>query len=353
MILVVNIELRRRNDKNSGHCSLFLLVLLFLSACQQVADQRQMFVLSGPIMGTDYRITLIGESQSEADSVHEKVLEVMNSVNQSMSTYVGDSEVNHINRALAGEKINVSKDLAKVLAAAQFVSKLSEGAFDITVGPLIDLWGFGANGEISNQPTIAQLRQVSDFVGYEKLSINEQQLQKLRKETEINLSAIAKGYAVDLVARSLEEQGFVDYLINIGGELRAAGVNIDQQVWRVGIEKPNLLGGIQQVVKLPNVGIATSGDYLNYLIIDGQQYSHTIDPQTNRPVLHKLALVSVIHESAMMADALATAMMAMGETKAWDFAQEKQLAAYFTVRNEPENSVTSLYTPEFEEYLDD
>jgi len=268
-------------------------------------------------------------------------------------TYVGDSEINRINKAKAGVDIIVSEGLARVLVAAQGVSEQSNGAFDITVGPLVDLWGFGSSGEISNQPTIAQIRQVKNFVGYTNLSLNGYRLRKKHEKTEINLSAIAKGFAVDLVAETLVEHGFTDFLINIGGELRAAGANIDQQIWRIGIEKPNLLGGVQQVVKLPNAAVATSGDYLNYLIIDGQHYSHTIDPKTFRPVLHKLALVSVIHENAMMADALATAMMAMGEEKAWDFAEKHRLAAYFSIRDQVENSVVSNYTPAFAEYLDD
>jgi thiamine biosynthesis lipoprotein len=165
------------------------------------------------------------------------------------------------------------------------------------------------------------------------------------------LSPIAKGYAVDKVASVIEAYGINDYLVNIGGELRASGKTVDAQLWRVGIEKPHILGGIQQIALLDNKAIATSGDYRNYLVVDGQQFSHTIDPITLKPVLHKLALVSVIADKASTADALATAMMVMGEEKAWSFALNNRLAAYFIVRGDENKPFVIKYTEEFERNL--
>ena len=335
-------------SKNSGLCSLFLIVLLgnVLFACSPT-KQFKSLTYSGPIMGTDFRITVVLPAERDGDILFEKIKTTMQDVEQSMSTYLSDSELSRFNAAPADRPIEISAGLAEVLSEALTISRLSDGFFDVTVGGLVNAWGFGPDGRIEAQPSAGDLRKLEQSVGYRKLSLNGRRLSKTDDRVMIDLSAIAKGYAVDQVASYLGQQGVQHFLIDIGGELRAAGRNIDKQLWRVGIERPEMQGGIDRIVALNNKAIATSGDYRNFLMIDGQKFSHTIDPKAMRPVLHRLALVSVIAEQASTADALATALMAMGETRAQQFARQNQLAAYFVIRNQQSGGYTTKITSQF------
>jgi len=393
------------NNKNSEHGSLFLFVCLVLvlatalSACQAQAPSKEQYVFTGPIMGTDYRITVVATSSelqqalenraSEANdasnssdanevSLPEKdgvaslskdgevslltkdevsrlleglILDAMNSVNQSMSNYIDSSEISRFNRLPAGVPFALSDDFYVVMSEAQRISTLSDGAFDVTLAKAIDAWGFGPDGQINRKPSDQRLEQLRAVTGYQKLVLENQALSKSINGVELSLSAIAKGYAVDKVGYALSRLGLNNYLVNIGGELRASGRNLAGDIWRVGVEKPHLLGGVQEIVSLENASIATSGDYRNYLVVDGEQFSHTIEPKSLKPVFHKLALVSVISENAATADALATAMMAMGETQAWIFAQENKLAAYLIVRGETKEDFNIRSTEKFNVYL--
>ena len=312
-----------------------------------------MSVLSGPIMGTDYRISVVSNFEFDEKLIHQQVKATMNKVNDSMSHYLETSEISKINRSVAEKEIKVSNDLAIVLAEAQAISELSSGAFDITVAPVVNLWGFGPAGTITKEPAQAVIDSFSQSVGYQKITLQDNVLIKSNGGTQLNLSAIAKGFAIDQVARTLHENGIHDYLINIGGELKAGGHNVDNQVWRVGIEKPVMLGGVQQIIKLENQAVATSGDYLNFIIFDGKRYSHVIDPITLAPVLHRLALVSVVHENASSADALATAMLVMGEETAFEFAEQQSLAVYFVIRDAEGDGFYSRYSSNFERFINE
>ena len=342
-------------NKNSERCSLFLVVILLcsvgLSSCDSGSSDKQQVTFSGPMMGTDYRVTVIKDSLIDSDSLEAEVLKAMNSVNQSMSNYIADSEISDFNRLPANQTQKLSADLLEVISEAISISVISDGAFDVTLAQAIDAWGFGPKGQITQRPSAADIESLRATVGVDKLILSEGSLIKTVNGLEISLSAIAKGYAVDKVALVLNSFGLTNYLINIGGELRASGRSADDKLWRVGIEKPHILGGIQEIVKLDNVAIATSGDYRNYLVVDDQQFSHMIDSRTLMPIYHRLALVSVISESATTADALATAMMAMGEQKAWDFAQNNDLAAYLIIRGVSEGEYAVQLTDKFEAYL--
>ena len=370
MTLAANKLLSKRLDsalQNSERCSLFLfvlLILLLLSACQPQTPSKEQMVFSGEIMGTQYRITVVSQhtvaqQKNTKQKIAQKkigdlVLASMQTVNQSMSNYITESELSQFNRSAAGVPFEMSTDFLAVMQEAQRISVLSKGAFDVTLAQAINAWGFGPEGEITKQPSDEELLVLRATSDYRYLHLANSSITKTKEGVEVNLSAIAKGYAVDKVAKTLESQGIVDYLINIGGEIRASGKSIDGHVWRVGIEKPQILGGIQQVALLDNKAIATSGDYRNYLVVDGQKFSHTIDPITLKPVLHKLALVSVIAPQASTADALATAMMAMGDDKAWAFAQKNNIAAYLIIRSGSTNDNTPYsirYTKEFERNL--
>ena len=302
-------------------------------------------------MGTDYRITLVSDTEIDESQLRQGVLRVMQAVNQTMSTYLADSEVSRFNALDTDAAFSVSKQTAEVIQQALEVSEMSDGYFDITVGPLVRAWGFGAAGAISQMPDAAVLSELDELVGFDKLQLNDLQLRKTDSRVEIDLSAIAKGYAVDQVAVYLFQQSINDFLINIGGELRASGKNVDHNVWRVGIERPEMLGGVENIVVLNNMAIATSGDYRNFIVLDGKKYSHTIDPTEKRPVLHNLALVSVIHERASYADALATAMMAMGEVRAQQFAKKHAIASYFAIRLGQGEDYKIVTTEQFIPYL--
>jgi len=305
--------------QNSERCSLFLfvpLVFVFgLSACGPETPKEQQLVFSGPMMGTEYRVTLIKHQEASEPQLEAAILGAMNSVNQSMSNYIEDSEINTFNRLAANQSLQLSPDFLEVMQEALNISILSDGAFDVTLAKAINAWGFGPDGEITQQPNIEQLRNLREIVGYQKLSLGDDLLSKTVDGVELNLSAIAKGYAVDKVALALDSLG------------------------------------IQEVAMLDNVAIATSGDYRNYLVIDGEQFSHTIDSQTLKPVFHKLALVSVISPRASTADALATAMMAMDEKRAWAFAENNDLAAYLVVRGSNDSEFTVRSTEKFSAYL--
>ena len=355
MILVVKSCQHKQQQKTASLARCFLFgfivsIILICGGCES-SIKRSMFVLSGPIMGTDYRITVIADRKINQEALEQDLQAVMNLVNDSMSHYDAASELTKINQADAGQKIMLSDQLNEVLTEAVSVSELSGGAFDITLGPLIDLWGFGAQGLITQKPSTKEIQRLSKIVGYSRLNLKEGVLIKSHSDIQLNLSAIAKGFAVDQVAAELVQQGIQDYLIDIGGELRASGVNMDSQLWRVGIERPMLLGGVQQVIKLSNQSVATSGDYLNFLTIDGQRFSHTIDPITMKPVLHRLASVTVVEESASRADALATAIMAMGDDRGFEFAEKHQLAAYFVLRDETGDGFQIRYTSNMDVYF--
>ncbi len=347
MILVAK-SFPARTFNSSGHCSLFFVGLLscLLIACAP-ANKAQSLTFSGPLMGTDFRITVVLPTGMESDLLFERIKATMQALEQSMSTYIDDSEVSQFNAARAGQEFEISDEVAEVLAEALSIAVLSDGYFDVTVGQLVNAWGFGPRGQIEKQPAPEQLLALQQSVGYQKLQLNDRYLSKDHDGVMIDLSAIAKGYTVDRVAAYLLRQGISNFLVDIGGELRAAGRNIDGQLWRVGIERPEVLGGVDRIVVLDNMAIATSGDYRSFLLIDGEKFSHTIDPTTMRPALHQLALVSVISDRASTADALATAMMAMGEDKAQQFAQQNQLAAYFVIRDAASGGYKTIITPQF------
>ncbi|MFT5573955.1 MAG: thiamine biosynthesis lipoprotein [Cryomorphaceae bacterium] len=342
-------------EKNSELGSLFLLLLcgaaIFLNGCSAPPSRGQMLTFSGPMMGTEYRVSMVVEDVAMSSRIEQQVLAAMQSVDQSMSTYRSDSELSQLNAAPSNMPLDISKPLAVVLHEAQRISRLSDGAFDVTLAQAIDLWGFGPNGSITQKPKEQLLAEIRDSVGYQKLVLGGRSIEKRQSGMSISLSAIAKGYAVDQVANLLEEIGISDYLVNIGGELRASGHKDDGSNWKVGIEKPHILGGIQEIVLLQNKAIATSGDYRNYHVIDGKQYSHTIDPKTLTPVFHRLALVSVIDDSAMTADALATAMMAMGESAALQFADQNGLTVFMIIRDGAEHQYRLEVSDSFRGYL--
>ncbi len=294
--------------------------------------------LQGPIMGTSYAIKVVGRNLSPADKkpIEKVVLEAMNSVNANMSTYREDSELSRFNASESTQPQQLSADTLEVVSMAQKISVLTGGRFDVTVGPLVNAWGFGPSGpqeEVSDEA----LSELLSFVGYEKLQIDSvgQTLRKSHPKTYVDLSAIAKGYAVDKVVDAIESLGHQNYMVEIGGEVFAKGTNPKDEPWRIGIETPSAHApGIFEVVTLSANALATSGDYRNFYESKDKRYSHTIDPKTGRPVKHNLASVSVLAQSCAEADAMATALNVLGPIDGPKLAEKQGIAALFIIRSE-------------------
>jgi len=303
-------------------------------------------------MGTTYSVKVVAgdlggeEHQRVAAVIEEKLAEV----NRLMSTYDPDSELSRLNRHRSSEAFPVSAPTLEVLRVAQSVSELSGGAFDITVGPLVAAWGFGADGSEARRPAADELKRLRDGVGYELVSIDVSSARVIKSspDTVLDLSALAKGFGVDRVANALLDLGFANFLVEVGGEVKARGKNAAGTPWRLGIEAPDQAPhSVQRTIELRDAAMATSGDYRSFYLQDGARISHIIDPRSGRPIDHDLASVSVIHEDAVYADALATALLVLGPEAGYALAEREGLAAYFIVR-EADASLRAFGSPAFE-----
>lgn len=286
-------------------------------------------------MGTQFSVTYQSDS-IDSEKVKQQIQAELNDINQLMSTYIADSEINRFNSLDNNQCFKFSDKTWQVLLAANDVYHQTNGAFDITLGPLISRWGFNAEEYQQKVPSSEEISQLLSQVGTDKLKFNfaQQCIQKSAPNISINLSAIAKGYAVDQISNLLSDLGISNYLVDIGGESKSLGVNPTGATWRIAIEKPIDLQRQQAVtVSLNNTSIATSGDYRNYFVANGKRFSHTIDPATGFPITHNLASISVIFPSNMYADAYATAMTVMGSKRALAFAQQQQIPVFIITRD--------------------
>ncbi|KIC40555.1 thiamine biosynthesis protein ApbE [Ruegeria sp. ANG-R] len=312
-----------------------LASLLFVSAC--LFDKEPDVVrLSGETMGTTFNITAIGDDLDEA-ALGTAVQETLAQVNAKMSNWDPASEVSTFSASTSTDPIPVSDEFALVIEAANEVHAKSDGTFDVTLGPLIELWGFGPRKPEDPVPADADIEAALAQVGQARLLTLDSAAGTLAKsdaDVGVNLSAIAKGYGIDAVAERLREAGIENYMVEIGGDLVAMGQNDKGESWQIGIEKPETgAQGIQLIVPLDNLGMATSGDYKNFFEQDGVRYSHIIDPTTGRPITHRTTSVTALAENAMMADAWATAMLALGQERGLELAEKHKLAVFFISRD--------------------
>lgn len=315
-----------------------MFITLPILGCTQ---QEQILKISGPTMGTEYHISWVAERTNNSGSLSERqvkalVDEVLVAINKSMSTYDPQSELSILNSNYQESWQIISADLYRVLMMSMQLNRQTMGAFDITVGPLVNLWGFGPNKSPDTVPEEGSVALALSGIGSDVISLrqrDESYQLKLSSPRYMDLSAIAKGYGVDVVGRLLQKQGIERYLVEIGGEIIARGRKPEDKPWRIAIEAPNDDGrSAQVIIPLSDMGIATSGDYRNYFEKDGKRFSHTIDGRTGYPVKHNLASVSVLHESVAMADAWATALTVLGAEVGLKLAEDNQVAAYFIVR---------------------
>jgi thiamine biosynthesis lipoprotein len=328
-----------------------VLVLTLLLGCS-VSEGPKIEAVTGLSMGTSYTVKWVNPEHGVPHDVSIGVAAELNRVETSMSTYMDASDLSGFNGAPVNQWHPVPLAMANLVAQSLALSQQTNGAFDITIGPLVDLWGFGPDpipDQIPSQDALDALRPV---VGYQLLQVQQQPPAMLKRaDSAIDLSAIAKGYGVDAVALWLEAYGVIDYLVEVGGELRAQGLKPDGSPWRIAIETPSVNAGqVYQVLKVSDIAVATSGNYRNYYEQDGVRYSHTLDPSTLKPVTHHLASVTVIDASAARADALATALMVMGGEKGVTWATMHQVPAYFIMKKS--NGFVAQSTAGFNSYLE-
>ena len=334
------------------HGFLILLLLLACSACERDAKLEKLSTLGGLTMGTTYTVKINNQGKPfPLAKINTEIIDILARVNDEMSTYLEDSELSLINQSGTLDWIPLSSNLYQVIDTAMQVSVLSEGSFDITIGPLVNLWGFGA-AKTEMVPDNSAIKAALLNSGYQKIKLRQSPpaLQKTKADIYIDLSAIAKGYAVDLIAEHLEQAGVDNYMVEVGGEIRARGVNEIDFVWRIGIEKPEAeQREVQRRIKLDDIAMATSGDYRNFFEEDGKRYSHTINPENGLPVTHDLASVTVLHQSTTWADALATALLVMGKDSAYALAEKHDYAVLFLQRTD--FGYKESYTDSFAEYF--
>jgi len=335
---------------------LLVLLTLSLSGCD-LGSTPEPARFEGEAMGTTWAVVVADPvSESERLIVERAVADELASVNAQMSNYLEDSELSRFNRLPAQTPFRVSSATFEVFREAMRVSELTGGAFDVTVGPLVRRWGFGPGSPASRSPPgPEELESLRAVVGYRKVVLDDdaQTIEKTVPGIECDLSAIAKGYSVDRVAAALDERGYRNYMVEVGGEVRTQGKNAASEAWRIAIESPIAsVRAIHRVIPVSGLSIATSGDYRNFYELEGEIYSHLIDPRTEKPVGHSLASVSVVDESCMRADALASGLLVLGPEEGYRLATEEDLAVLFLVRG-PDDGIEERATPAFEQLFFD
>jgi thiamine biosynthesis lipoprotein len=328
------------------------VALLWLCACSDPGYERPVQELVGSTMGTTFSVKIVAPPpELDRDALRREIQGTLDAINATMSTYLEDSDLSRFNASASTDWIPVSTELCQAVEAAQVISDFTDGAFDVTVGPLVNLWGFGPDDGIAEPPSPDAVRAAMSNTGHARLHADCER-PALRKESAgiyVDLSAFAKGHAVDKVADLLDDRSLPDYLVEIGGELRLRGVNAKSEPWAIAIETPDPDSrSVRTVVHLTNTAMATSGDYRNFFEHGGRRYSHTIDPRNGFPVTHEGASVTVVANTAAFADAAATALLVMGPDEGLALAERESIAAYFLLRlgSGFEERVSSLFANE-------
>ncbi len=308
-----------------------LAFMLLLAACSRAPEE---LLLSGSTMGTSWSVKIITRDDIRSpEEVSADIQSELDRIEAAMSNWQEDSEVSTFNRMSEGCLL-VSEDTEAVARASLDISEQSEGFFDPTMSPLIDLWGFGVDNQPPEAPDAGLLQSMLANTGYRYFSVTERQLCKSNGAIHVNFSAIAKGYAVDKVADMLKSLGQERFLVEVGGELYGLGENRQGHPWSVGIESPDYgwSQGVYSILELDGMATATSGDYRNYYVLNDEYFSHILNPRTGHPVGHATASVTVLHESAMLADGWATALLAAGPEEGIRLANQANIAALMILR---------------------
>lgn len=302
-------------------------------------------------MGTTYHIKAVFPVDADIDPVmiQNKIEFSLERINDLMSTYRPNSELSRFNKMQAGS-MKVAPETALVVAKALELYELTSGSLDVSLGPLVNLWGFGPEKVPSVQPSLKQINQLKQDTGLHQLNLNGLSLTKKTPSLSIDLSSIAKGYGVDYVADIIMAQGAEAYMVEIGGETKSYGSKPDGASWRIAIEKPELhTRDVALIIEPQNLAVATSGDYRNFVEYQGKRRSHIIDPRTGFPIEHHLASVTVLHPSCMVADGLATSMMVMGTQAALKLANQEHIAVMLIDKSQEKLKI--IYSEAFKPFV--
>ncbi|WP_431145749.1 FAD:protein FMN transferase [Pseudomonas alvandae] len=302
-----------------------------LSACGN-GDTLERF--DGPTMGSRYSIQYVRHIATPGPkTVQDEVEQILAEVDRQLSTYRSDSDIERFNALPADSCQAMPGPVLELIRAGEQLSSQSDGAFDLTVEPLLNLWGFGPQSREEQVPSAEALAEARQRVGHGHLRIEGDRLCK-DAAVEVDFNSIAAGYAVDRIAARLQALGIDSYLAEATGELKAVGHKPDGSPWRIALEEPRDDRQVaERVIEINGYGVSTSGDYRKYFEQGGKRYSHTFDARTGAPVLHNLASVTVIHPSAMMADGLSTLLLILGPEQAWDYAQKHRIGVFFVLRD--------------------
>lgn len=310
---------------------LFLIAIFLLSACQTPKSEYSR--VSGFAQGTTYNITYENSTNKDYSQAIDSILKAFD---KSLSTYDSTSIISRMN---ANDNLVEADDwFVDVFNKSAEISAISDGAFDITVGPVVRVWGFG-NGPVAKHDT-AHIDSLLQFVGMGKVKLDGRKLVKQMPGVQIDVNAIAQGYSVDVVCDFFDKQGIKNYLVEIGGEVRGKGTNAKDKLWHIGIDRPsdgNLSPGadLQAIIEIDNKALATSGNYRKFFVEDGVKYAHTIDPKTGFPARNTLLSATVVCDDCISADGYATAFMVLGVDKSKELAQKlKGIEVYFVYSNQ-------------------
>lgn len=305
---------------------------------------------SGSVFGTYYSITYL---QPDGKNLQAKIESRFKEFDLSLSNYNPESIISKINKN--EESVRTDSYFEAMFEMAQHVSEMSEGAFDITVAPLVNAWGFGfSKNEIDSEPDVSS---ILEYVGYKKISLQDSKIIKEDERIMLDASAIAKGQSCDVIALLLEENGCKNYMVEIGGEVNSKGLNPKGEKWRIGIDVPNDRTEIesetelQTIIAISGVSMATSGNYRQFYFRDGKKYAHTIDPRSGYPVIHNLLSATVIAETAMQADVFATAFMVMGLEKSLELCERVDNMECYLIYEDGDGAMKTAHTSGFEQYL--
>ncbi|WP_223529563.1 FAD:protein FMN transferase [Pseudomonas sp. GL-R-19] len=309
------------------------VAFLLLGALSGCGNGDALETFGGPTMGSTYSIKYVRHAGLPAqDEVRVQVEQILADIDRKMSTYRSDSDIERFNALPANRCQAMPASILELVRVGEQLSVQSDGSYDLTVEPLLNLWGFGPQARGEKVPSAEALAEARQRVGHEHLRIEGDRLCK-DAAVEVDFNSIAAGFTVDTIAARIEEKGIHDYLVEVTGELKAAGKKPDGSPWRIALEEPRDDRQVaERVIVVDGYGLSTSGDYRNYFEQDGQRFSHTFDARSGAPVSHRLASVTVIHPSALMADGLSTLLLILGPERGWDYAEKHAIGAFFVIR---------------------
>jgi thiamine biosynthesis lipoprotein len=331
-------------------------LLIFFTFLIVGCGSKREVLLSGQTMGTTYHITIVAGYFDSHKDLKVKIDKRLEDINQSMSTYRKNSEISRFNNLRnTGEKLYVSGDFWQVMTVARKIYQLTGGAWDGTVAPLVNLWGFGSTKNKATIPAKSAIQAHLADIGFNHIEVGADRCLIKRKTTvSVDLASIAKGYAVDQVAALIRKRGIDNFLVEIGGEVYAAGLRKDGKPWKIGINQPQKNAPINQVYKVVNLNdraFATSGDYRIYFEIDGQRFSHIIDPRTGYPVTSGVVSASIVAANCILADGLATALVVLGSEKGLELVNRLAGVECLIVVQKQESVLIDYYSKNFKAYL--